>query len=91
MQAGRNGALKGDKFPVTQCSFLPHTKQKTAAKDWTFFFFFRPQGHSQERGNERVGPDFDVVRGQGERNVRRGVNCFGSLLGKHINVKSNGG
>lgn len=63
--------------------------QNTTAKDQTFFFFSPPQGHSV--GNERVGPDFDVVRGQGERNVRRGVNCFGSLLGKHINIRSNGG
>lgn len=64
-----------------------HTIQKTTAKDLTSLL---PRAFSGV-GNERVGPDFDVVRGQGERNVRRGVNCFGSLLGKHINIRSNGG
>lgn len=63
-----------------------HTIEKTSRA----LTFSSPEALSVV-GNERVGPYSDVVRGQGERNVRRGVNCFGSLLGKHINIRSNGG
>lgn len=63
-------------------------QKKTTAKDLTLFP--SPKAFLGV-GNERVGPDSDAVRGRGERNVRRGVNCFGSLVGKHINIRSNGG